>query len=95
MKRRFDVTTPRPKHDGSGVWWMKLGSAVENDKGQITVFLEALPLISAETGKAQLNLFEPRDQYGAQPDPPTQTKGKNKPKTKKEGEEESADEIPF
>jgi hypothetical protein len=56
--KRYDISTPRPKKDG-GSFWVKIGSAWENEKGIQLVF-DALPIPDAE-GRCVANLFEPRD----------------------------------
>lgn len=58
MGKRFDISAPRKKSDG-GTYWIKLGSAWENDKGQIQLVFDALPIPDAE-GRCVANLFEPR-----------------------------------
>ncbi len=62
-KRKFDVCTPRPKYAEQGkVWWHRVGNAVENDNGQITVFLDSVPVPDpARENKIVMMLFEPRD----------------------------------
>lgn len=57
MSKRMDICTPRPKKDG-GTFWLKIGTAWENDKGTQLVF-DALPLPDKE-GRVVANLFEPR-----------------------------------
>jgi len=58
MSNRFDVCAPRKKKDG-GTFWVKCGTAWQNDKG-IQVVFDALPLPDEE-GRCVVNLFEPRD----------------------------------
>ena len=57
MNTRFDIATPRKKKDGS-TFWVKIGTAWENDKGIQLVF-DALPLPDSE-GRCVANLFEPK-----------------------------------
>ena len=57
MSNRKDIMAPRPKKDG-GTYWVKIGTAWENDKGTQLVF-DALPLPDKE-GRVVANLFEPR-----------------------------------
>ena len=60
-KRKFDAVTPRPKYNERGaVWWHKIGSAVENDKGQITIFLNSIP-IPGDEGDVRIHLFEQKE----------------------------------
>jgi hypothetical protein len=65
MSNRFDICTPRPKKDG-GSYWVKIGTAWQNDKGIQLVF-DALPIPDAE-GRCVANLFEPREANGGQRD---------------------------
>ena len=61
MAKRFDASTPRPKSDGTGSYWVRVGSAFENDKsGLITIYLDAYPVPDKE-GIVKIMLFEPRD----------------------------------
>lgn len=59
MGKRFDACTPRAKRDG-GSWWHRVGSAFENDKGLITVYLDSYPVPDAD-GRVAIMLFEPKD----------------------------------
>lgn len=59
MSTRFDICTPRPKKDG-GTYWAKIGTAWKNDKGNIQLVFDALPIPDSE-GRVVANLFEPRD----------------------------------
>ena len=65
MTQRFDVCTPRPKGDGTGTWWHKVGTAWENDKGLVTVYLDSYPVPDPEKGnKAVMMLFKPKAKNG-------------------------------
>lgn len=56
--KRYNVTTKRPKSTGNDeVWWHRIGKAFTNEKGQITVYLDSLPIPGSD-GKVQLYLFE-------------------------------------
>lgn len=57
MSTRFDICTPRPKKDG-GSYWVKIGTAWQNDKGIQLVF-DALPIPDSD-GRCVANLFEPK-----------------------------------
>lgn len=59
MSNRFDICAPRPKKDG-GTYWVKIGTAWQNDKGIQLVF-DATPLPDKE-GRCVANLFEPKQQ---------------------------------
>ena len=61
MSNRKDICVPRKKKDG-GTYWVKIGTAWENEKGVQLVF-DALPIPDAE-GRCVANLFEPRDNSG-------------------------------
>jgi hypothetical protein len=65
MSNRKDIMTPRKKKDG-GTYWVKIGTAWENEKGTQLVF-DALPLPDSE-GRVVANLFEPREPNGARRD---------------------------
>lgn len=56
MSKRLDACTPRK--NGDRTFWLKVGSAWQNEKG-IQVVLDALPLPDAE-GRCVINLFEPK-----------------------------------
>lgn len=58
MSNRFDICTPRTRNDKT--FWIKIGTAWQNDKGIQLVF-DALPIPDSE-GRCVANLFEPRDQ---------------------------------
>ena len=65
MNNRKDICTPRKKSDG-GTYWVKIGTAWENEKGIQLVF-DALPIPDAE-GRCVANLFDPKPRDGAQRD---------------------------
>lgn len=62
-REKWDVCVARPKANAqqgeSDVWWHRLGSAYKNDKGQLVIFLDSLPLPNAE-GVVQVMGFVPR-----------------------------------
>jgi hypothetical protein len=62
MSNRLDICTPRAKKDG-GTYWVKIGTAWQNEKGIQLVF-DALPLPDSE-GRVVANLFEPKPRDGA------------------------------
>jgi hypothetical protein len=102
--KRWDVFTPRPKISGTGTWWHRVGTALESDRGQITVYLDSVPLPDMESQQIKLMLFEPKDRGGddnrkSQPD-----SGRSKQQRPSPGASEgrgrgqssdSDDEIPF
>lgn len=53
-KTRYSVSTPREYEtkDGAKTYWTTIGSAFRNDKGNITVLLDASPI----NGKLFINL---------------------------------------
>lgn len=77
---KYNVVSPRPKHNEAGkVWWHNIGNATMNDKGNITIYLNSLPIPDAE-GQIRIMLFE-KDE--------TQTR------TAKPKSNDVDDEIPF
>lgn len=89
MGKRFDCSTPRPKSDGTGSWWLRVGSAWQNDNGQITVYLDSYP-IPDKDGVVKIMLFEPR--------PPSTQPGTPAPRQQnlqQWGKDDIDDEIPF
>ena len=62
MNTRKDICTPRKKSDG-GTYWVKIGTAWENERGIQLVF-DALPIPDAE-GRCVANLFDPKPRDGA------------------------------
>lgn len=86
MGQRYDVCTPRPKGEGNGTWWHKVGTAWKNDKGLVTVYLDSYPVPDPEKGnKAVMMLFEPKER--------SETAAVQKSKTTSGFETE--EEIPF
>jgi len=67
--KRFDASTPRPKSDGTGSYWVRVGSAFQNDQnGLITIYLDAYPVPDKE-GVVKIMLFEPRERQPNQQAP--------------------------
>lgn len=60
--KRFDICTPRKNNDKT--FWVKVGTAWQNDKGIQLVF-DALPIPDSE-GRCVANLFEPKPRDGQQ-----------------------------
>jgi hypothetical protein len=58
VTRKFNAVTPRPRYDGQGTWWHKVGTAIENDKGQIMLYLDSMPAPDKEKGSYNICLFE-------------------------------------
>jgi hypothetical protein len=58
--RKFNICIAMPKGDRptDGVWWLKIGQASENERGQISLFVDALP-VKQWDGRAML--FEQTD----------------------------------
>lgn len=57
MSTRYDICTPRK--NGDKTFWTRIGSAWKNDKGQIQLVFDALPIPDSE-GRCVANLFEPK-----------------------------------
>lgn len=89
MAKRFNVATPKPKYNQPGeTWWHRVGSAWQNEKGLITVYLDSYP-IPDKDGVVKMMLFEPKDE-----DRPASPKQEPARSTKTYAEELD-DEIPF
>jgi hypothetical protein len=86
MSNRKDIMAPRKKKDG-GTYWVKIGTAWENEKGTQLVF-DALPLPDNE-GRVVANLFEPREPQQRQ-----QGGGYQQQNTRQD-DDLGADSIPF
>ena len=88
MGKRFNVATPRPKHDG-GTFWLRVGSAWQNEKGLITVYLDSYPIPDRE-GAVKMMLFEPEPNKD-----PIRTPAREPQEPRRPWNEELDDEIPF
>lgn len=62
-RQRWDLCVARPKSNAtegqSDVWWHRVGSSYLNDKGQLVLFLDSLPLPNAQ-GTVQVMGFVPK-----------------------------------
>lgn len=62
-RQRWDLCTARPKGGHSAqsgdVWWHRIGTAFENDKGQLVLFFDSLP-VPDEGGKVSAMGFVPK-----------------------------------
>lgn len=58
MSKRFDIATPRKTRDDK-TFWVKIGTAWQNDNGGIQLVFDALPIPDSE-GRCVANLFEPK-----------------------------------
>lgn len=88
--RRFDVCVAKPKgeRESDGVYWNRIGRAYENEKGNISLFLDALPVpIGSFDGKCVLFEQKERD------DRPAAPAGRSR-NSERAGRQED-DEIPF
>jgi hypothetical protein len=70
MGQRYDACSPRPykkKKDGEEkTYWHKVGTAWQNDKGLVTIYLDSYPVPDpSKEGKAVIMLFEPKDEEQA------------------------------
>ena len=92
-KRKFDVCTPRPKFGEEGKsWWHRVGNAVENDKGQITIYLNSIPVPDpTRENQVVMMLFEPREDDRAAAPAAQSSPSRSKRQQPKEDE----DYIPF
>lgn len=96
--RKFDVCTPRPKFGGKRgeVWWHQVGNAAENDKGQISVWLNSVPVPDPQSdNQIVLMLFEKRDREQQEDESPKRRGGSAAPTKGRGGQDEDQDEIPF
>jgi hypothetical protein len=65
VAKRYDISSPRQR--GDKTYWVRIGSAFEDEKG-ISLVFDALPLPDKD-GRCSARLFEPRerDQGGGAP----------------------------
>lgn len=76
-----DVCTGRKYKDQQGqdkTKYTKIGAWFENDQGQLSVKLDALPMPD-ENGECWLKLFVPQPQDGQQQPPPQQQNNRQPP----------------
>ncbi len=95
MAKRYDVCTPRPKYGEEGKsWWHRVGSAHQNDKGLITIYLDSVPVPdAARENKIVMMLFEPRERETEQTPARSAAAPKSKGSAPRRGADD--DEIPF
>lgn len=95
--KKFDAVTPRPKYKEEGrVWWHRIGSAVENEKGQIAIYLDSVPVPDAKEGKVVIMLFEQREEDRDNPETRKSTRDAGaRSRTEKRVSDIDVDEIPF
>ena len=48
------------KNQNGGAYWINCGSMLKNEKGQIIIMLDAIPLSGLGHGALCLNVFEPK-----------------------------------
>ena len=95
--RRFDICTPRPNRSASAqqgqIWWFKIGSAFENDRGMIVGEIHCHPLPNEE-GQIKIGIFPQSDENrgGSSSGPARASSGGSKGKSAKSNDD---DEIPF
>ena len=59
--KKFDICVARPKgNPNDGVWWHRIGTASENDRGQISLFFNSLPFADKD-GRCGAMLFEQKE----------------------------------
>jgi len=91
--KRFDAVTPRPKHNADGVWWHRVGRAVQNEKGQIAIYLDSVPVPDQERGNIVIMLFEAKERDEQEANSRRRTTGETPPKSRPTTQID--DEIPF
>lgn len=96
-REKYNVSVPiKFGEDNDKTFWHNIGTAFKNDKGQMTVYLNSLPLPNTE-GKCSFMIFPPKDddadrdfgQRGGRSQGKTTGKKSSTPKP------EIDDEIPF
>ena len=92
--KRWDVSTPRKKYNNDGVWWHRVGTALESDRGQITIYLDSVPLPDPESNQIKMMLFEPKESRDGKPSERAQRPSPGAAKGPGEGARND-DEIPF
>lgn len=71
QKRSYKVLAAIPKHDGSGEWFMKVGSGFTNRDESINLYLDAIPMgqpgkgIRLQIRELDANDLARRDAYRA------------------------------
>lgn len=59
--KKFNICVARPKgNPNDGVWWHQIGRASQNDRGQISLFFDSLP-ITDKDGRCGAMLFEQKE----------------------------------
>jgi len=91
--RRFDICTPRPNRSASAqqgqIWWFKIGSAFENDRGMIVGEIHCHPLPNEE-GQIKIGISPQDDSRSSGPAKASSSGGKGK-----SAKSDDNDEIPF
>lgn len=98
--RKMNVTVPiKYGREGDKTYWHNIGTAFENEKGQITIYLNSLP-IPGDDGKVKIMLFDKkddadRDHGGGGGSARSTTKASTKSKGRQSSQSDGDDEIPF
>lgn len=99
--RKMNVTVPiKYGREGDKTYWHNIGTAFENEKGQITIYLNSLP-IPGDDGKVKIMLFDKKDDadrdHGRRGGGSSQstTKASTKSKGRQSSQSDVDDEIPF
>lgn len=72
QKQMFKVLCPIPKRDGTGKFWMRVGSGFRNKDNSINVYLDAMPVrgdVTLQLREMDENDLRERD-AGRQSSPP-------------------------
>jgi len=79
MAKKYDAVTPRPKYgEPNKVWWHRVGNGIMNDKGQISIYLDSVPVPDPEReNKIVIMLFESKDREEKDQEPGPRSKSKS------------------
>jgi len=61
QKRTYKVLAAIQKHDGSGEWFMKIGTGFLNRDNSINLFIDAIPVSGKSGVKLQIRELDERD----------------------------------
>lgn len=94
--RKMNVTVPiKYGSGGDKTYWHNIGTAFENEKGQITVYLNSLP-IPGDDGKVKIMLFDKKDDADRDHDRDRGSRSKSSSrKPTRQSSSSDDDEIPF
>lgn len=96
--RKMNVTVPieYEQRGEKKTFWHTIGTAFENDKGQITIYMNSLPLPGPD-GRVKVMLFDKKDDADRDHVQDRKKGGSSsrKPRTTGGGSSDIDDEIPF